>query len=83
MDLIKEGLKEKLICLEDGGKYIVYLTQNKRRTTKILRKKYKPRLFFGSCSSISIPPTEFAISFRFRWAQKPKRPTSLSRVTML
>lgn len=31
MDLIKEGIKKKLIRLEDDGKYIVYLHQDKRR----------------------------------------------------
>jgi len=31
MDLIAEGIKKKLIRLEDDGKYIVYLHQGKRR----------------------------------------------------
>jgi hypothetical protein len=31
MDLIAEGLKQKLIRLEDSGKYITYLPQGKRR----------------------------------------------------
>ena len=31
MDLIAEGVKRQLIRLEDDGKYIVYLHQNKRR----------------------------------------------------
>lgn len=31
MNLIAEGIKKKLIRLEDDGKYIVYLHQNKRR----------------------------------------------------
>lgn len=31
MDLIAEGIKKKLIRLEDDDKYIVYLHQNKRR----------------------------------------------------
>lgn len=31
MDLIAEGIKQKLIRLEDDGKYIVYLHQGKRR----------------------------------------------------
>lgn len=31
MDLIAEGLKQKLIRMEDDGKYITYLPQGKRR----------------------------------------------------
>ena len=31
MDLIAEGQKKGLVRLEDGGKYIVYLHQQKRR----------------------------------------------------
>ena len=31
MDFIAEGIKQQLIQLEDGGKYIVYLHQGKRR----------------------------------------------------
>jgi type I restriction enzyme M protein len=31
MDLIAEGTKQNLIRLEDGDKYIVYLSQHKRR----------------------------------------------------
>lgn len=45
MDLIKEGLKEKLIRLEDGGKYIVYLTQNKRRTYENAEEKVQAQTF--------------------------------------
>jgi hypothetical protein len=29
--LIEQGIAQKLICFEDGGKAIVYLQQNKRR----------------------------------------------------
>lgn len=31
MDIFAEGIKQKLIRLEDGGKYIVYVHQDKRR----------------------------------------------------
>jgi type I restriction enzyme M protein len=31
MDLISQGIKQKLIQIEDDGKYIVYLQQGKRR----------------------------------------------------
>ena len=31
MDIIAEGLKQKLIRFEDDGKYIVYVHQDKRR----------------------------------------------------
>ena len=31
MDIFTEGIKQKFIRFEDGGKYIVYVHQDKRR----------------------------------------------------
>jgi type I restriction enzyme M protein len=45
MDLIKEGLKEKLIRLEDEGKYIVYLNQNRRRNYENPEEKVQAQTF--------------------------------------
>lgn len=45
MDLIAEGIKQKLIRLEDGGKYIVYLHQAKRRNYENPEEKVQAESF--------------------------------------
>ncbi len=45
MDLIAEGIKQKLIQLEDGGKYIVYLHQAKRRNYENPEEKIQAESF--------------------------------------
>lgn len=45
MDLIQEGLKQKLIRIEDGGKYIVYLPQGKRRNYENPEEKVQAEAF--------------------------------------
>jgi type I restriction-modification system DNA methylase subunit len=45
MDLIAEGLKQSLIRFEDGGKYIVYLPQGKRRNYENPEEKVQAEAF--------------------------------------
>lgn len=45
MDFIAEGIKQKLIRLEDGGKYIVYLHQAKRRNYENPEEKVQAESF--------------------------------------
>src|SRR6266850_5813151 len=45
MDLIAEGLKKGLIRLEDDGKYIVYLPQQKRRNFENPEEKVQAETF--------------------------------------
>jgi len=45
MNLIAEGIKKKLIRLEDDGKYIVYLHQNKRRNYSNPEEKVQAHTF--------------------------------------
>jgi type I restriction enzyme M protein len=45
MDLIAEGIKQKLIRLEDEGKYIVYLHQDKRRNYANPEEKVQAEAF--------------------------------------
>ena len=45
MDLIAEGLKQGLIRLEDGGKYIVYVPQGKRRNYENPEEKVQAEAF--------------------------------------
>lgn len=45
MDLINEGIKQKLIRLEDDGKYIVYLNQGKRRNYTPPEEKVQAEAF--------------------------------------
>ena len=45
MDLIAEGIKQKLIRLEDDGKYIVYLHQQKRRNYSNPEEKVQAESF--------------------------------------
>ncbi len=45
MDLITEGIKKKLIRLEDDGKYIVYIHQDKRRNYANPEEKVQAETF--------------------------------------
>ncbi|HUK56492.1 MAG TPA: type I restriction enzyme HsdR N-terminal domain-containing protein, partial [Nitrospiria bacterium] len=45
MDLIAEGLKQGLIRFEDGGKYIVYVSQGKRRNYENPEEKVQAEAF--------------------------------------
>jgi type I restriction enzyme M protein len=45
MDLIAEGIKQKLIHFEDDGKYIVYVHQNKRRNYSNLEEVVQAETF--------------------------------------
>jgi hypothetical protein len=45
MDLIAEGIKQKLIRLEDDQKYIVYLHQDKRRNYANPEEKVQAEAF--------------------------------------
>ena len=45
MDLIAEGIRKNLIRLEDGGKYIVYLPQQKRRNFENPEEKVQAEAF--------------------------------------
>ncbi|WP_397408725.1 N-6 DNA methylase [Polaromonas sp.] len=45
MDLIAEGIKHKIIRLEDDGKYIVYVHQNKRRNYANPEEKVQAEAF--------------------------------------
>jgi len=45
MDLIAEGLKKGLIRLEDDGKYIFYLPQQKRRNFENPEEKVQAETF--------------------------------------
>lgn len=45
MDFITEGIKQKLIKLEDDGKYIVYLDQGKRRNYENPEEKVQAESF--------------------------------------
>jgi type I restriction enzyme M protein len=45
MDLIAEGLKQSVIRFEDGGKYIVYLPQEKRRNYENPEEKVQADAF--------------------------------------
>jgi type I restriction enzyme M protein len=45
MDLIAEGIKQKLVRLEDEGKYIVYLHQDKRRNYANPEEKVQAEAF--------------------------------------
>lgn len=47
MDLISEGIKQKLIRLEDDGKYIVYLHQEKRRNYSNPEEKVQAESFLS------------------------------------
>ena len=47
MDLIAEGIKQKLIRLEDDGKYIVYLHQEKRRNYSNPEEKVQAESFLS------------------------------------
>lgn len=47
MDLIAEGIKQKLIRLEDDGKYIVYLHQEKRRNFSNPEEKVQAESFLS------------------------------------
>lgn len=45
MDLITNGVKQRHIRLEDDGKYIVYLHQNKRRNFSNPEEKVQAEAF--------------------------------------
>jgi type I restriction enzyme M protein len=45
MDIIAEGLKKKLIRIEDDGKYIVYVHQDKRRNYANPEEKVQAETF--------------------------------------
>lgn len=45
MDLLAEGLRQNLIRIEDGGKYIVYLPQDKRRNYENPEEKVQAESF--------------------------------------
>ncbi len=47
MDLISEGIKQKLIRIEDDGKYIVYLHQEKRRNYSNPEEKVQAESFLS------------------------------------
>lgn len=47
MDLISEGIKQKLIRLEDGGRYIVYLGQEMRRNYSNPEEKVQAESFLS------------------------------------
>lgn len=55
MDLIAEGIKQKLIRLEDEGKYIVYLHQKKRRNYSNPEEKVQAETFLQLCLVYQYP----------------------------
>jgi type I restriction-modification system DNA methylase subunit len=57
MDLIAEGIKRKLIRLEDEGKYIVYLHQNKRRNYANPEEKVQAEAFLRLVLTYKYPVT--------------------------
>lgn len=56
MDLIAEGQKKGLIRLEDGGKYVVYLHQQKRRNYENPEEKVQASAFLSLTLLYKYPP---------------------------
>lgn len=56
MDLIAEGIKKKLIRIEDGGKYIVYVDQDKRRNYANPEEKVQAESFLQLVLVYKYPP---------------------------
>lgn len=56
MNLIKEGIKRKIIRFEDGEKYIVYLPQNKRRNYENPEEKVQADTFLKLALVYGYPP---------------------------
>lgn len=56
MDLIAQGIKRKLISLEDDGKYIVYLHQNKRRNYANPEEKVQAETYLQLVLTYKYPP---------------------------
>lgn len=56
MDLIAEGQKKGLVRLEDGGKYIVYLHQQKRRNYENPEEQVQADTFLGLALLYKYPP---------------------------
>jgi type I restriction-modification system DNA methylase subunit len=57
MDLIAEGLKQKLIRLEDSGKYIVYFPQGKRRNYENREEKVQAETYLRLVLIYKYPAT--------------------------
>lgn len=56
MDLIAEGIKKKLIRLEDDGKYIVYVHQDKRRNYTNPEEKVQAEAYLQLVLVYKYPP---------------------------
>jgi type I restriction enzyme M protein len=57
MDLIAEGLKQRIIRLEDGGKYIVYFPQGKRRNYENREEKVQAETYLRLVLIYKYPAT--------------------------
>ena len=56
MELIDQGIKAKLVRLEEGGKYIVYLHQQKRRNYENPEEKVQADTFLRLVLTYKYPP---------------------------
>jgi hypothetical protein len=56
MELITQGIKKKLIRLEDDGKYIVYLHQDKRRNYANPEEKVQAETYLQLILTYKYPP---------------------------
>lgn len=56
MNIVNEGIKKKLITLDDDGKYIVYLNENKRRNYASPEEKVQAETFLALILTYNYPP---------------------------
>lgn len=56
MSIVDEGLKKKLVTLDDDGKYIVYLNESKRRNYTNPEEKVQAETFLALILTYNYPP---------------------------
>ena len=56
MNIVNEGIKKKLITLDDDGKYIVYINENKRRNYSNPEEKVQAETFLALILTYNYPP---------------------------
>lgn len=56
MNIVNVGIKKKLITLDDDGKYIVYINENKRRNYANPEEKVQAETFLGLILTYNYPP---------------------------